>query len=144
VKRLTAVAISAVALLLLAPLASAQCTGNPLQALAGTWTFRAAGVGAASFVSAGQFTATIGVDRAGSPLGRLTIVATTIVDGVVIRQEVDAGTYQILPDCSGGTLTINLSTRPIAYDFWFLEGATEMYFVSIINTLPVGGEASRK
>ena len=144
-KRLNMLAISAVACILLAPLANAQCpTGNPLQVLVGTWTFKAQGAGTTNYASAGQFTASIGlVGVPPAAAGVLSIVATTNSNGVVTRQERDTGRYQIFPDCSGGVLTINLSTRPIVVEFWFLEGFTEIDFVSSDPNLVFGGDASR-
>ena len=63
-KRFNTLAICAVACILLAPLANAQCpTGitNPLQVLVGTWTFKAQGAGTTNYASAGQFTASVGL-----------------------------------------------------------------------------------
>jgi hypothetical protein len=144
-KRLSVVILCAVAVMLLAPLANAACpaVGNPLQVLVGTWTFRAAGVGATSYVSAGQFTASIVPTGPLAGTGRLSIVATTNFNNVVTRQEVDTGSYQIFPDCSGGVLTMNLSTVPLVVEFFFKEGNSEIDFVSINPALPIGGEASR-
>src|SRR5262249_39615374 len=132
-------AISAVACMLAAPLANAQCPAgvSPLQTLVGTWSFKAFGTAATNYSSAGRFTATIGL--AGQPAattGLLSVVATTNFNGVVTRQEVDTGRYQGFPDCSGVILTINLSTRPIVVECWYQEGFTFLNCVSIDPNLP--------
>jgi hypothetical protein len=139
-KRISVLTLCAVAFMLLAPLANAACpTGNPLQVLVGTWTFRTQGVGATSYVSAGQFTSSISAQGTGA----LRIVATTNFNGVVTRQESDAGSFQIFSDCSGGVLTLNLSTRPVVYEFFFQEDGSEIELVSIDPALPLGGEAAK-
>jgi hypothetical protein len=138
-KRLSVAILCAVAFMLLAPLANAACPANPLQALVGAWAFRTAGVGATSYVSAGQFTASI----TPANTGRLSIIATTNFNNVVTRQEADTGSYQMFSDCSGGVITMNLSTTPVVYEFFFKEGNTEIELVSINPALPIGGEASR-
>jgi hypothetical protein len=124
--------------MLLTPFAaSAQCpSGDPLQVLVANWTFQAKGVAPILYKSAGQFTASIVNGR-----GFLAIVQTLNNGVQIIRQERDIGSYQINSTCSGGTLVFNLSTGPIAFDFWFLEGRTELYFVSINSGLPVVGGA---
>ena len=143
-KRLYIVVICAIAFMLLAPLANAACpTGNPLQVLVGTWTFRTHGVGVTSYASAGQFTASIVPTGQQAGTGRLSIVATTNFNGVVTRQEADTGSYQIFSDCSGGVLVLNLSTRPVVYEFYFKEGFTEFDMVSIDPSLPLTGEGTR-
>lgn len=118
------------------PAARSCPTGiNPLQILEGTWTYSADGVfpPTQSYASAGTFRASVGTDKAGSPKGLLAITQTTSLNGQSIRQETDAGSYQIFPDCSGGTLTLNLSTRPIAFDFWFDRCGKE---IRVVGTTP--------
>jgi len=119
---------------------------SPLQALAGTWTFSAQGVGPSTvpFSSTGTFLASIS-SRAGSPTG---ILAITQSSSGLARLEKDAGTYQVFPDCSGGTLTFNLSSRPITFDFWFVkqtladvQTGTEIRLVSQNDGLYVVGNA---
>jgi len=101
--------------------ASAQCPegSNPLLALVGRWAFSTQGsmkgTSTEPFSSSGNFEANVDTDRAGNPIGVLTITQTSNI----ARQETDSGTYQIRPDCSGGTLTLNLSTFPLAFDFEF-------------------------
>jgi len=115
--------------------ASAQCPAgvtNPLQVLVGTWAYQLDGLAPSAaivFASAGQFTASIGTDRAGNPIGRLAITATSNQNGSVTRLEADAGTYQVFPDCSGGSLTFNLSSSPVAGDFFFDEEFTQVIIV---------------
>ena len=72
---------------------SAQCPANPLTALSGPWTFNIQGLpirGAFAnpadtdniFAIAGQFRASVGADRAGNPIGVLTINATSSISGL--------------------------------------------------------------
>jgi hypothetical protein len=114
-----------------APQACAANITNPLQALAGTWSFSMDGTALSTqpFASAGRFVAGIGTDLVGNPIGLLTITNTS----GSVRQETDTGRYQINPDCSGGTLTFNLSSHPITLDFWFVNGGGELFFA---NTNP--------
>lgn len=127
------------------PVASSCPAGisNPLQTLEGAWTYSADGVfpPTQQYASAGTFLASIGTDKAGNPKGLLAITQTTSRNGQIIRQESDAGSYQVSPDCSGGTLTLNLSTRPIAFDFWYVAGGNEIRFVSITQGASVQGSA---
>jgi hypothetical protein len=99
-----------------------QCpTGiNPLQLLVGTWTFSTEGISLTSTpfglagpqTSAGQFVGSISPAGAGV----LSITNTTSRNGQITRLETDAGRYQVFPDCSGATLTFNLSTGPVSFD----------------------------
>ncbi|MBY0507627.1 MAG: hypothetical protein K2X03_27180 [Bryobacteraceae bacterium] len=113
-----------------------QCPANPLTALSGTWTFNvqtnnAAG-GLPLFLVAGQFTATPGA--ANSPAGVLAITATSVLGSFrtvsTTREEQDAGRYQINDNCTGGTLTMNLSSFPMQYDFVFVDGGRSLYLIS--------------
>ena len=136
----------AAAFCLSAPLAEAQCPAtitNPLQALVGTWSFKAEGVFPLSYVSAGQFKASVTTDRGGNIVGMLDIIDTVVKNGTVVRQERYQGKYQIFPDCSGGVLILNSGQNHIEYDFWFIEGMTEIFMVSNDPGLPVSGEASK-
>src|SRR4051794_20700512 len=68
-KRFTFALTGAMAVMLMAPHAQAQC---PLGALAGTWIFSVDGFQVPAFQflsSAGRFVATVGTDRAGNPQG---------------------------------------------------------------------------
>jgi hypothetical protein len=100
--------------------------------------------GGVPYAAAGQFTAFIGVipgAPAGTPaVGRLTITQSSS-DGA--KQEVDAGTYQIFADCSGGTLTFNLSTRALQFDFWFDENFGEIRFVATTPGVAIRGTSER-
>jgi hypothetical protein len=83
------------------------------------------------YTIAGQFIASVGTDKNGSPKGILSITATSNVQGTgSSRQEVAVGSYTIFPDCSGGTLTFNLSTQPVSWDFW-IDGSFAIHGVSI-------------
>jgi hypothetical protein len=136
--------VGTIACLIMAPGLYAQCPQgtDPLQLLVGTWTFSTNGFSPAiqPFASSGQFTASIST-RAGNRIGLLSITSTASLNGQIVRQEIDAGTYQIFADCSGGTLTFNLSSRPLAFDFWFANGGTEISFVSITSGGTIHGTA---
>ncbi|MBY0505097.1 MAG: hypothetical protein K2X03_14390, partial [Bryobacteraceae bacterium] len=138
--------------LLLTTLAAAtplygQCPANPLTALSGTWTFNVqtnntVGGGLRFFV-AGQFTATPGA--ANSPNGVLTITATSVLGlnlASTTREEQDAGRYQINDNCTGGTLTMNLSSFPMQYDFVFVDGGRSLYLISTSPGKPATGSAT--
>ena len=121
--------------------AHAQCPDgvtNPVEVLFGTWTFDMHGqIRAAPFASAGQFTAALKTVN-GAQVPTLTITQTTS-DGA--RLETDTGTFQVFPDCSGGTLTFNTSSRPFQFDFWFDEFFSEIRFVSTSTGVSVKGTA---
>ncbi|MBY0507540.1 MAG: hypothetical protein K2X03_26740 [Bryobacteraceae bacterium] len=112
-----------------------QCPANPLTALSGTWTFNVQTnnvPGQPYFVVAGQFTATPGA--ANSLNGVLAITATSVLGNFLsastTREEQDAGRYQINDNCTGGTLTMNLSSFPMQYDFVFVDGGRSLYLIS--------------
>jgi hypothetical protein len=142
-KSFTIFTFTVIAGLLMTPWAHAQATTskcpaniNPLQLLVGTWTFSTQGFGPTStqpFSSAGQFVARIGTDGRGS----LTITNTASRNGQITRLETDAGTYQLLPDCSGGTLTFNLSTGPLQFDFWFSSSGLEFAAIRPFCSCPL-------
>jgi hypothetical protein len=136
---------------LLTSQAYAQCpTGtNPLQLLVGTWTFSTQGFGLTStsfgtpgpLNSAGQFVASISPAGAGV----LTITDSANRNGQVTRLERDAGSFQVFPDCSGATLTFNLSTGPASFDVFLLSSGLSNCCPGPcvdegtgINTLPMG------
>jgi len=129
--------------------ADGQCpAGATNQLLVGTWTYSTQGSSAIStafasagpYAAAGQFTAGIGTDRSGTTIGVLKITQTSNLNGGIVSQETDVGRYQVFPDCSGGTLTFNLSTRPLQFDFWFVSN-TEIRFVSTTAGITVHGSA---
>ena len=139
--------------------AQAQCPANPLTALSGNYVFSAEGIAPFVYGITGVMKASTGVDRAGQPVGLLTITATSFYEPDVLRfkrqpfdassdarsatrLESDIGTYQINANCSGGTLYFNLSSRPMQYDFWFSDGGRQLVFVSILNGLPARGRAT--
>lgn len=153
-RSLAVVSVFSIAGLFLAPCVPAQTSPgcgsaitDPLQALAGSWTFSTRGtvfptqLSAEPFASVGSMVAAIGTNRAGIPVGLLTITKTASQNGQSLaRQETDAGTFQVLPDCSGGTLTFNLSSRPVQFDFRFVNG-TEIRFVSTSQGVTIAGVA---
>lgn len=132
--------------LLLTPQMQAQtCPTNSLQALVGTWAFKADGFGFTPLqllATAGRFTASIGTDRAGNPTGVLSITQTSGINGTVTRQETDAGRFQVNADCSGGTLTFNVSSRPVQYDFFFTN-LSEIVFIGSNQGDVITGKARR-
>lgn len=102
--------------------APAACPADRLLALAGDWSFSIDGffVPAPRFLAwVGRFTASVGSNRTGAPIGELLITSSSSADGSPVRLETDAGRYQINADCTGGTLTFNLSSRPMQFDFVF-------------------------
>jgi hypothetical protein len=134
-KRLITASVCVLASMLLTPQAHAQFEGplcpelnssgqaiSPLQLLVGRWRFGWLGIptpnNAGPVYSAGSFTASVVTDQAGNQKGVLTITASTNLNGQITRQDVGQGVYQIFPDCSGGTLTFNLSSGPTSWEFW--------------------------
>jgi len=139
-KRFTFALTGAMAVMLMAPHAQAQC---PLGALAGTWIFSVDGFQVPAFQflsSAGRFVATVGTDRAGNPQGILTITQTSAINSSITRLETDTGRFQFSDDCLGGTLTFDTSSRPIQFDF-FLVNSGEMVLVGTNNGDVVSGTA---
>ena len=127
--------------------AVAACPANPLTALAGPWTFNIQvspnGLDPGTYAITGIMNPSAGTDRAGNPIGILTINATSLVNHSPVRLETDTGRYQINADCSGGTLTFNLSSRPMQYDFWFSADGLTMNIVSTTPGIPAIGLATR-
>ncbi len=155
-------------LALAATVAPAQLSAQNLNALSGTYVFSVQGApmlevqrymrGDAtkaeskagysydqtnSFVIVGQFKASIGLDRAGNQIGVLAINATSIINGSTTRLEGDVGRYQINSTGTGGTITMNLSSYPMQYDFWFSKGGTVINLVSTLQEKPATGYAVR-
>jgi hypothetical protein len=126
---------------LVAPSAHAQCPAIPLSTLVGTWAFSAEGFQFPPTLflgSGGRFVASI----TAAGVGVLTITQTASIDGNIVRQEVDAGRFQISDDCTRGTLTFNVSSRPIQFDFFFVN-ANEIVMVGSNSRDIVTGEATR-
>jgi hypothetical protein len=103
------------------------------------------------FGAAGQFVAGVSTDAEISTdttknrvknkkIGVLSIVSTSASNGASTQLETD-GTYEVLPDCSGGTLTFNTPT-PIQFDFWFFRGSPGMSFVSKNPGFTITGSAT--
>ena len=120
------------------------CPANPLDSFSGKWTFTLTGVeGALPFGSIGILTASSGTSNLGLPAGALQIVDDTSVGGQLSRQSPDSGKFQILPDCSGGSLRLNLSGVPMTLDFWFFNGGSEIVLVGTDNGATISGRARR-
>lgn len=118
---------------LIAPSACPAGVTNPLQVLTDTFAFTAHGIANGTYYIAGTFAPAAGL---------LSITASSDLGGSVTRFESDTGSYTVYPDCSGGQFTYNLSSRPIQYDFWFVFGFKELYFIST-NSLAVVGSATK-
>lgn len=128
-----------------AGLVAPSCPANPLQPLVGTWTYSVNGFHfpPTLFLSAvGRLVASLGVDRAGAPIGVLSISQSSSIDGSPTRSESDIGRYALNADCSGGTLTFNLGSRPGQFDFFFNNPNT-LLFVGTNNGDIVEGRATR-
>ena len=136
--------------LLSAPGANAQC---PLATLSGTWVFSTSGFssgylnspnlqGFQFLGSAGTFTASLGTDPGTLlPIGVLNITETAAVgNSSIARLETSRGRYQIDATCTGGTLTFYVGSRPVQFDFFFIN-STEMYLVATQNGDVVTGTA---
>lgn len=117
---------------------------NPNYAIAGIWSAWA-GYPASSRLP--QPTADL-------PAGTLDVTATSTLDlsGSVTRVEADFGKYQtplfsLFPNqgrtaCSG-TLTFNLSSFPVQFDYWWYGTSfNKMYFMSP-NSRAIFGEATK-
>lgn len=142
---LTLSAICILASVFMAPMASAQC---PLSTFVGTWGYHAEAI---SFVppniqgffyaaSAGRFAASVATDRAGNSYGLLTTVDTTSKTGEILRLEQGSGKFQLNPDCSGGTIVFTGTSSGLAnFDFYFVNGGTEIYMVGTdVGTIKTG------
>jgi len=147
-RRLTIAAFCLFVPAFLAPQARGQCppgNTNPLQVFTGVWTFKAQGFNLPPFhflAAAGRFSATVGTNQAGAPVGILAITESTSVDGNPTRLDTETGRFQVNADCSGGTLNLNSAGRPDQYDFYFAN-ANEIYFVGTNNGDNVSGRAQR-
>jgi hypothetical protein len=144
---ITLSAILVLASVLMAPMASAQC---PLSTLSGTWSFHITDISFQPLAfqdifvlgSAGEFTATIGTNKAGATVGTLATLDTTSKNLGIFRHELGGGAYQLLPDCSGGTIMFtNTSSGLGNFDFYFAAGKTEMYLIGIDAGTLKGGVA---
>lgn len=135
-------AISALLLGSVASNAHAQCPANPLNTLTGNYTFSVEGVLPYVYGITGVMKTSQGVDRAGNPIGILTITASSYYRNSYTRLETDIGRYQINSTCTGGTLTFNLSSRPMQYDFWLFDGGKRIVIISTINGYQATGTAS--
>ncbi|MES1261890.1 MAG: hypothetical protein ABUS49_09145, partial [Acidobacteriota bacterium] len=131
------------AALLLAPGASAACPAQPLTALTGTWAFSTDGFTIPAFLflgSGGCFTAAPGVDKSGNPIGVLSITETASINGQIARFEGAQGRYQLNDDCTGGSLSFYVGSRPVQFDFFFVNSG-EMVVVASDNGDVVTGTA---
>jgi hypothetical protein len=123
---------------------SAACpagTSNPLNVFAGTWTFAMDGQAPSGtpFAAAGQFAAAVNPVN-NTPTG---LVAVTQSSSTTVSMETDTGTYQVLADCSGGSMVFNVSNQPTSFDFWFANAFNELSFVSTKAGVELRGSAKR-
>ena len=143
-------ALGVLALSFTAHQAQAQCPVNPLLALNGKFAFQVEGVYPYVYGISGVFTAGPAFDRAGGAIGVLSITASSILGSTergpvpvsYTRVESDAGRYTLNANCTGGTLVMNLSSRPMQYDFWFFDGGRQLYLVSTLGGRPATGRAA--
>jgi len=131
------------AALLLVPQAQGQCpagTTNPNVAFAGVWTFESDGFSLGRGSS--QLLLANGGRLVGTLNGDLTITQTGAVFLSTVRLETDIGRFVVNADCTGGTLTFNLSSRPVQFDFVF-AGPNKILFISTTGGDIVSGSATR-
>lgn len=137
-----------------ATLAPAGCPAgvSAIDLLSGFYTFRYQGVPwlPAPFGIAGVFEASrrplfnpsfLDADR-----GRLDVRATSNLGfgGSVARLEGDVGHYSVNADCLGGTLTFNLSSQPVQYQFYFRTGFADADVISISPAAQAFGPVVRQ
>jgi hypothetical protein len=123
---------------------NAKCptgTANPLSVLTGTWSFSLDGQAplGTALEAAGQFTASIS-EVNNAQAGSLSLTQSL---STPVTLESEIGTYQIFSDCSGGTLTFNVSNQPITFDFWFDNAFGEIRMVSTTSGAALRGSAKR-
>ena len=141
-RSITIAAICMIVSVLLSTPALAQCPAltNPLQLIDGqTWAFEAmSGGNSIGQASIGKFTAKYVAPSSLLPFGRgmLTVTQSLDLPAYVVDQLTSAGTYQIYPDCSGGTLSFNNGLQAITFAFVFTSNFTEMYLISTLNSGP--------
>jgi len=146
---ITLSAILVLASVFMAPMASAQCPLNTLNA--GKWAFHITDLSfqplsfSEIFVlgSAGTFQVhqpIVTTDY--GTVEELDTLDTTSKNLGIFRHEQGHGWYQLLPDCSGGTIMFtNTSSGLDNFDFYFVAGGTEMYLIGIDNGTLKGGVA---
>jgi hypothetical protein len=126
--------------LLSAPQAFSQCAVDPLHLT--RWTFNAQAT--AHQPEGGRFDHDFAIaGQVAAANGRLEILATSIIRRTPTRLERDAGSYTLNANCTGGTITMNLSSYPMQYDFWFYNNNRSLYMVSIIGGKQAVGSATR-
>jgi len=128
--------------LVLVPQAHTQCpagTTNPNQLFAGVWTFESDGF---SLARGGQLLLASGGRLIANANGLLTVTQTAAIDASTVRLETDTGRFVVDPDCLGGSLTFNLSSRPMQADFVF-SGPNRINFISTTSGDIVSGSATR-
>ena len=123
-----------------APQAMAQCPAglpSPVFLLAGTsWAFQWTADDALESL-VGIFNAQ--VDPTNFLTGVLNVTMTTNDVGIITRQQHFQGRYQVYPGCSGGELLLNAGGNAFQFEFVFVSGKTEMYFVSDNTAVPNNG-----
>jgi hypothetical protein len=150
-----------------------ETVSNPLELLQGDWAYNTAGTGlpftqrrsgqarrldnspdsalgsglkpgtGQPVASAGSFTASMGRGAKGALTGLLTTTTTISRNGEIVTEKA-TGTYQVLSDCSGGSLTLNLETGPISYNFFFgTEGDISLVGIDFGDTLAGSGKGGR-
>lgn len=148
---------------------AAACPADPRTLLSGTYTFSVEGVDPYVYGIVGTFFASPATPvRTGTPsalgpnVGTITSITASSIIGTgpngtprtqvsYTRLETEpniSSTYQVNPInglCPGGTLTFNLSSRPMQYDFFFVPNSPtgEIYLVSTLEGRQATGRAQR-
>jgi hypothetical protein len=144
-KKYTLAAASMLAAFISVPAAMAQCPAGlatPLSILDGTnWAFQATEDFAGEGII-GDLKFTVKPPAGTNPFftGVLNISTTINASGNITRGIVSQGKYQVYDDCSGGEILFNVQDHSFQFEFVFLSGRTEMYFVSdSTSTRNIGG-----
>ena len=61
-----------------------------------------------------------------------------------VRGVTGAGSYTVLPDCSGGDLVMNNNVLPIQYVYVFTSNQDRMYMLSLSSDYLLFGDATQK
>jgi hypothetical protein len=110
---------------------------SPLQLITGqTWVFQTqSSANPMGEASIGKFTATYVPPTTKLPSGKgtLNITETISLPSTVVRElAVPGGSYEINPDCSGGTLFFSTAEQPAQFTFIFARNFTQMYLMSSV------------
>jgi len=65
----------------------------------------------------------------------LNISETASINGSIARFEGAQGRYQLNDDCTGGTLTFYVGSRPVQFDFFLLTPEKWLWWAAPTETL---------